>query len=139
VTPAAAAAWGGGLRTPSAPTTIPLMTIPIEIMLRGEGRVFTESLDEAGEAGDWSPEAMRRVLEGVLQAMDRALRPAGPPAPVQFRGMNWIVSPYESGVVLAIEVHSASAVCGPFPMPAAALEALVVSAVGSVPPGTVVH
>jgi hypothetical protein len=53
--------------------------------------------------------------------------------------MNWIVSPYEGGVVIAMEIHSASLVAGPFDAPAATVESLVVGALGSVPPGTVVH
>ena len=82
---------------------------------------------------------MRPVLEHVLGAVARAMRPGAPEGPVQLRGMNWIVSPSQSGVVLAMETHSASVVAGPFDAPAAALEALIVGALGSVPPGTVLH
>jgi hypothetical protein len=115
------------------------MTIPVEIMLRGDPRVYAESIERPGDPATWTPDDMRQVLEQVLGAVSRAMRPGAAEVPVQLRGMNWIVSPYQSGVVLAIEVHSASVVAGPFDAPAAALEALIVGALGSVPPGTVVH
>lgn len=115
------------------------MTIPVEIMLRADPRVYVESIDQPGDPGTWSTADMRQVLEHVLRAVSRVANPGAPEASVQLRGMNWIVSPYESGVVLALEIHSASVVAGPFDVPAATLESLIVGALGSVPPGTVVH
>lgn len=116
------------------------MTVPFEIMLRGDPRVFAETIDQPGDPAGWAPDDVRQLLEGVLRHVGRLVRPGTPAAePVQLRGMNWIVSPYDGGVVLALEIHSASVVAGPFPLPASALEALVAGAVAGVRPGTVVH
>jgi hypothetical protein len=115
------------------------MTIPVEIMLRGDPRVYAETIEHPGELSSWTASDMRSVIERLLRLVHRLLQPGVPDGPVQLRGMNWIVSPYQQGVVIAIETHSASVVAGPFDAPAASVESLVVGALGSVPPGTVVH
>ncbi len=115
------------------------VTIPVEIMLRGDPHVYTQTLDHPGEPGQWSVADMERVLERLLQAVSRVLQPDGAGAPVLLRGMNWIVSPYQTGVVIALEIHSASVVAGPFDVPAATLDALIVGALGGAPAGTVIH
>jgi hypothetical protein len=115
------------------------MNIPVEIMLRGDPRVYTETIAQAGDPRSWTVADMRHVLEQLLRAVSRAGAPGAADGAVQLRGMNWIVSPYQGAVVIALEIHSASLVAGPFEIAAADLEALVVGALGSVPPGTVVH
>jgi hypothetical protein len=115
------------------------MIVPFEIMLRGNDTVFTERIDQPGEPVTWRGEDVKALLVQVLQAIDRILQGAASARPVSLRGMNWIVSPYGEGVVIALEIHSASAVAGPFHVAASALEALIVSALGSTPPGITVH
>ena len=56
-----------------------------------------------------------------------------------FRGINWIVTPYEDGVALALEIHSASAVAGPFALGQARLEELLDEAVKAPLTSGVVH
>ena len=64
--------------------------------------------------------------------MARAQGPeAGDPADVSLRGMNWIVHPAEDGVVIAVEIHSASAVAGPIAMAAPTLDGLITKAVAA--------
>ncbi|MCL4812566.1 MAG: hypothetical protein KJ061_08785 [Vicinamibacteraceae bacterium] len=114
------------------------MTYPIEIMLRGDERVYTDSLVHDGEAAGWSDRDVQQVLEKMLGAVGRVVSP-GRTEPVALRGLSWIVSPYEGGVVIALEVHSASAVAGPFPVAQDVLNASIERVLNGVPPSTTVH
>ncbi len=109
------------------------MTYTVEIMLRGNEQVFTETIHHIGgsDPAAWTAEDASTVLHSTLLAIDRALNPGrtDEPATLTFSGINWIVSPHENGVVLALEIHSASAVAGPFAMPQAMLDALLTEAV----------
>ena len=76
----------------------------------------------------------------MLRATARAQAPEAPePSEIQLRGMNWIVHPSDDGVVIALEIHSASAVAGPVPMAAATLEGLIARAVAADSRPGVVH
>jgi hypothetical protein len=107
------------------------MRLTVEIMLRGNNHVFTETLVHGAEPAAWTPEDVAVILKGMLRAMARAQGPeAGDPQEVALRGMNWIVHPVpEGGVVVAVEIHSASAVLGPIAMASATLDALITKAV----------
>ena len=115
------------------------MIVPVEIMLRANETVFTEQIEQSGEPATWGAGDVKALLLQILQAIDRIQQAGQAPRPVSLRGMNWIVSPYDDGVVIALEIDSASAVAGPFRVAAKALEALIVSALGSTPPGVTVH
>jgi hypothetical protein len=118
------------------------MRLNVEIMLRGNNRVFTETLVHPAEPVAWTEEDVATILKAMLRATARAQTPdAEPPADIALRGMNWIVHPAEdgSGVVIAIEIHSGSAVAGPIPMAAASLDALITKAVAASNRPGVVH
>jgi hypothetical protein len=116
------------------------MLIPIEIMLRGDNRVFTETLDHPVEAGEWTDADAGAVLKAMLLAVSRVQNPEAPEPPdVVLRGVNWIVHPGDSGVVIAIEIHSASAVAGPLAISQGTLDALITRAVSGSARPTVVH
>ena len=120
------------------------MTYDVEIMLRANEKVFTETVHHIGrdDPSAWTVDDASTVLQSTLLAIDRALNPGrtDEPAKLTFRGINWIVSPHEQGALIALEIHSASAVVGPFPIPEAKLEQLLNEAVKA-PGGTsgVVH
>lgn len=102
------------------------MTFDVEIMLRGNERVFTERLACDREPADWADADVAGVLTQVLQTIDRVQASwTGEPRPVSLRGLSWIVNPYKDGVVIALEIHSASAVAGPFRIREAELTAMV--------------
>lgn len=108
------------------------MTYQVEIMLRGDEQVYTETVHHIGgaEPAAWTVDDASTVLHSTLLAIDRVLNPGRDDEPATtFRGINWIVTPYEGGVALALEIHSASAVAGPFALPQARLEALLNEAV----------
>lgn len=102
------------------------MTFDVEIMLRANERVFSERLSHDREPAAWTDQDAEAILRRILQAIDRALNPGADEArPVSLRGLSWIVSPYHDGVVLALEIHSASAVAGPFQIAQADLDHMV--------------
>jgi hypothetical protein len=120
------------------------MTYTVEIMLRGNEQVFTETLHHIGGADPsaWTAEDASTVMHSTLLAIDRVLNPgrSDEPSSLTFRGINWIVTPHDQGVVIALEIHSASAVVGPFAMPQATLDALLTEAVTApAASGVVVH
>jgi hypothetical protein len=109
------------------------MRLTVEIMLRGDNRVFTETIVHPSEPVAWTEDDVATILKGMLRATARAQTPdAAPPADVALRGMNWIVHPApDGGVVIALEIHSGSAVAGPIPMAAGSLDALIAKAVAA--------
>jgi hypothetical protein len=116
------------------------MRIPIEIMLRGDNRVFTDTVEHPVEASQWTEADAAAVLKGMLHAISRVQNPEAGDAPdVVLRGVNWIVHPGEAGVVIALEIHSASAVAGPIASTPATLDTLITRAVSGSNRPSVVH
>jgi hypothetical protein len=101
-----------------------MFTFPVEVVLKGRDSAVTEKLSIAhGEPATWDDRAVRDALVEVLRAIDRAQNPtADPDRVVMLQGFSWIVEPYESGVVIAIEIPMGAAVAGPFAMPQAELD-----------------
>src|SRR6266511_3847958 len=78
-----------------------LMTIPLEIMLRGSDRVFTETVVQPGDPASWTEKDVASVLKSILLAIDRVQNPDKSEEPeVSLRGLSWIVHPSGNGVVL---------------------------------------
>jgi hypothetical protein len=116
------------------------MTIPLEIMLRGNDRVYTESLVHPGDPASWTDRDVTAVLKAILIAIDRVQNPGKREEPqVSLRGLSWIVHPAGSGVVIALEIHTASAVAGPFSVSESQLDALIGRALRAAAPSPVVH
>jgi hypothetical protein len=110
------------------------MRLSVEIMLRGNNHVFTETLLHPAEPAAWTPEDVTVILKGMLRAMAKAQGPeAGEPQEIALRGMNWIVHPSQEGggVVIALEIHSALAVGGPIEMSEATLNGLIAKAIAA--------
>ncbi len=115
------------------------MTIPVEIMLRGNEQVFTASVSHAVDPHAWTEADAAAVLKGMLRAIQRVQQPGVGDADVTLRGLNWIVHPGQGGVVIALEIHSASAVAGPIALEEAALSRLIAKAVADAAPPAAVH
>ena len=116
------------------------MTIPVEIMLRGNDRVFTESVVHPGEPGNWTAPDLAAILKNILVIIDRVQNPSKTEEPeVGLRGLSWIVHPTAEGLVIAIEIHTASAVAGPLNMAQQRLDDLITNAVRAARPADVVH
>lgn len=112
------------------------MTIPIEIMLRHNPGVFTRQVEHPGNPRQWTVDDVRAVLEAILVAVNGVQHPGEQAGPVSLRGLSWIVSPYQDGVVIAFEIHSASVVAGPLLVDEPLLTALVAGAVAADRPET---
>ena len=119
------------------------MKLTVDVWLRGNDFATTESIDdETRTPGTWTDDDVRRVLEGMLRAMDRRKRPGEADRAIVLRGLSWIVNPYESGgVVIAIEIAMGAAVAGPFDIDKTALEGMItrVLARAATPPSATVH
>lgn len=92
-----------------------MMTFNVEVLLKGHDQVVEEVLHRDGpEASDWSVDDARDVLRLILGSFDRVLHPDAGNRPVELRGLSWIVTPVDGGVVIAIEIPSGAVVAGPF-------------------------
>ena len=112
------------------------MNVSVDIWLRGTDFATTETIENVPvPASAWSDEDVRRLLEGMLRAMDRRKRPGEPDRAVTLRGFSWIVNPYQNeGVVIAIEMTLGAAIAGPFDVDQGALEAMIARVIASASP-----
>jgi hypothetical protein len=102
------------------------MTIQVDICLKGDSFATTESIEGIEkEPQAWADADVQRVLEGMLRAMHRRKHPGEVDQPVVLRGLSWIVTPFETGVVIALEISLGAAVAGPFEIGRQALEAMI--------------
>lgn len=116
------------------------MTFDVEIMLRNDARVFTETMAHGVDEADWTVADVEAVLMQILGALDRRVNPAAAPDRQRsLRGITWIVHTGPAGPVLALEIHSASAVAGPFALPADRLDDMVGRVMRGAAPAPVVH
>jgi len=107
------------------------MTFDAEIVVRASGRVVVDSLYHDGhEPPDWDQRDARAVVTLMLLAIDRAASGAPDVArTVALRGLSWIVTPFDAGAAIAIEITAGSAVAGPFDIPERQLTALIAKAI----------
>jgi hypothetical protein len=117
------------------------VNIPVEIWLRGDNHATTDVIAPvATEPRAWTDADVTAVLEEMLRALERAKDPESPrDRPVALRGFSWIVSPFEGGVVIALEMTLGAAVAGPFDVPEAELTAAVTRAMAANRASAVVH
>jgi hypothetical protein len=93
------------------------MRLEIEVWLRGNDFATTDSVEAPLAAPEqWTDHDVRRLLEELLRAIDRARHPeAERDRPVALRGFSWIVSPFDSGgYTVAVEIQLGAAAAGPF-------------------------
>jgi hypothetical protein len=116
------------------------MNIPVDVWLRGNDFATTDTIEGVAHAPSaWTDADVRIVLEGMLRAMDRRRRPGEADREIALRGLSWIVNPYETGVVVAIEITLGAAIAGPFDIEKTVLEEMIarVLAPPSGPPSSV--
>jgi hypothetical protein len=101
------------------------MLLEIEVWLRGNDFATTDRVEAPIAAPEqWTDQDVRRLLEELLRAIDRAPHPeAERDRPVQLRGFSWIVSPFDGGgYTVAVEIQLGAAAAGPFAIDQPALE-----------------
>jgi hypothetical protein len=106
------------------------MNIHLDIWLRGENHATSAVISPVqAEPRSWTEADVTAVLVGMLRALERARFPdASSDRPVALRGFSWIVSPFESGVVIALELTLGAVVAGPFDVAERDLSALIAGA-----------
>src|SRR5438046_148503 len=103
-----------------------VMTFQVDIWLRGRDDATTATVDTVpNDPPSWTDQDVRLVLEGMLREMDRVKNPGDADRPIALRGLSWIVNPFDSGVVIAIEITMGAVVAGPFNVDKPALEAMI--------------
>ncbi len=111
------------------------MTVTVDIWLRGTDFATTAAIDDVNPPPAWTDDDVRRLLEGMLRAMDRLKRPGEPDRFIELRGLSWIVNPYEDGgVVIALEIGLGAAIAGPFDIDKARLEEMIKRVLTPAPP-----
>jgi hypothetical protein len=107
------------------------MTFDAEIVVRASGQVTVETLYYDGhEPPAWDEQDARAVLTLMLLAVDRAANGAADMArSVALRGLSWIVTPFDSGAAVAIEITAGSVIAGPFEIPDRMLTTLIARAI----------
>jgi hypothetical protein len=103
------------------------MRLDMEVWLRGNDFATNDGVDlPIPEPAGWSDHDVRQVLEELLRAIDRAKHPeADRNRHVTLRGFNWIVSPFEGGALVSVEIQLGAAAAGPFPIDKDLLEAMI--------------
>ncbi|MBI1876504.1 MAG: hypothetical protein HYZ58_08480 [Acidobacteria bacterium] len=103
------------------------MTYEAEVVVRLTGAYERVTLEHGGNAPPaWTEDDVRGVLQTMLMAVDRAVNDGENAArTVTFRGISWIVSPFDAGVAIALEIPSGSVIAGPFDIAEARLSALI--------------
>ena len=116
------------------------MTISVDVWLRGTDFATTKQIETvAREPHEWEDVDVRTVLEGMLHAMDEAKNPGQTNRVAGLRGFSWIVSPFEGGVLISIEMTLGAAVVGPFKVDKGRLEEMIARVLADSTPPTVVH
>jgi hypothetical protein len=120
------------------------MEIPLEIWLRGQNHATTDVVAPVrAEPRSWTEADVTAVLVAMLRALERAKFPdTSSDRPVALRGFSWIVNPFESGVVIALELTLGAVVAGPFDIAEADLNRLIERAMAAdrfTPASTAVH
>jgi hypothetical protein len=103
------------------------MEFPVEIWLRGDNHATSVVIAPVSrEPRAWTDADVVLVLEGMLRALDLAKHPDAPPdRPVALRGFSWIVTPFDGGVAIALELTLGAVVAGPFDIPEGELSAAI--------------
>jgi hypothetical protein len=90
------------------------MNVEVDVWVRGTLHAKTHRITSLpADHGAWREQDVRQLLSEMLLALEREKNPGGDPPPVTLRGFSWIVSPYESGVLVHLEMQMGTASAGP--------------------------
>jgi hypothetical protein len=116
------------------------MIISVDIWIRGTDFATTREIDTIKrEPHEWADDDVRALLEGMLHAMDEVKNPGQSKRVAALRGFSWIVSPFEGGVLVSVEMTLGAAVVGPFQIDKTRLEGMITRVLAGSAPPTVVH
>jgi len=117
------------------------MSFDVEVLLKGTDDVVTEHvLYDGPEPAGWTDADVREVLLSALRVFARVNSKDGSiTGEVSLRGLSWIVTEVDAGVVIAIEISSGAIAAGPFAVPADELTQMIARVISSSVETTQVH
>ncbi len=109
--------------------------------VRGASGAVTEKITGVpADAASWTDADVRRLLEQMLSAIDRAKNPGTAASPVvALRGFSWIVSPETGGVLVHLELQTGTASAGPFAIDGGRLTEMISRVVAGPKESSLVH
>lgn len=114
--------------------------IDVDVWVRGRQDATTQRLmGVEADAAAWTDEDVKKLLEGMLLALQRTNDPAGEPPPITLRGFSWIVSPDAGGVLVHVEMQLGTVSAGPFTIDEHRLTEMISRVIGGPKVSTLVH
>ena len=102
------------------------MDFTVEVLLKGTDEVVTETVTcDGGGAAGWTDADVREMLLSTLRIFERVSAGETAAGEVSLRGLSWIVTATNLGVMIAIEIPSGAVAAGPFDLPADELTQMV--------------
>jgi hypothetical protein len=112
--------------------------IEVDIWVRGTNHATTRTISSvSSDASTWNDADVGGLLTEMLLALDREKNSSGVAPSVTLRGFNWIVSAFDSGVVVHLEMQMGSASAGPFAIEESRLTAMIRRVMEAEPQATV--
>lgn len=114
--------------------------IDVDVWVRGRQDAITERIVGIDtDAAEWTDQDVKKLLEGMLLALQRTNDPLADPPPVTLRGFSWIVSPDDGGVLLHVEMQLGTVSAGPFSIDEHRLTDMISRVIGGPRVSTLVH
>ena len=114
--------------------------IDVDVWVRGRTDATTQRvMGIGGDATAWTDEDVKKLLEGMLLALQRTSDPAGEPPEITLRGFSWIVSPAQGGVLVHLEMQLGTVSAGPFIIEENRLTDMISRVIGGPRISTLVH
>jgi hypothetical protein len=114
--------------------------IEVDVWVRGRQDAATEQIGGISQnAASWTDSDVKKLLEGMLLALERVNNPGGIPPEVTLRGFSWIVSPDDGGVLLHLEMQLGTVSAGPFALDEQRFTEMIARVLGGPKVSTLVH
>jgi hypothetical protein len=115
------------------------MSIEVDVWVRGTLNAETCQIASLPDPSVWEDDDVRRLLTEMLLALERKKNPGGEVPIVTLRGFSWIVSPYQSGVLVHLEMQMGTASAGPLAIDEARLTGMLHRVMSAAEPPQRVH
>jgi hypothetical protein len=114
--------------------------IDVDVWVRGRTDATTQRvMGIGGDAAAWTDEDVKKLLEGMLLALQRTSDPAADPPAITLRGFSWIVSPAQGGPLVHLEMQLGTVSAGPFIIDERRLTEMISRVIGGPRVSTMIH
>jgi hypothetical protein len=114
--------------------------IDVDVWVRGRTDATTQRvMGIGGDAAAWTDEDVKKLLEGMLLALQRTSDPAADPPAITIRGFSWIVSPAQGGPLVHLEMQLGTVSAGPFIIDEQRLTEMISRVIGGPRVSTMIH